>query len=374
MADLDMLIQTQSTFFYEAGEDQTLINVWAIDLKELCAHGKETLKYLESSQFPAPDKLKNSIWTTQAILEFQDLQSATLPQRGPFFNMSYLFFEAISALREATVCGLNTLYHSSFSNLRVALEMFTFHYWWQNRLSQSDSYEEFYEWLTGKQNSAPFSNMISDIYAEISLPSGASSKDGLLKTYRALCSYSHKPLIKESITTIRAGNLPGFSPEVFLYWLETLASTQRCLLDLAIAYHPQAMFPVCIYRKFGFNPPIGVLLDDSNFVPIKEALGKILVDEYKSHYCTEDKCEQLLKWFNSLTDLTDKEILSTWTEDLPQVNHTHSIEENIKIMWAHLKANMRTTLQMYAYIQKEHSIEVSGDSVIITMDNHKGLQ
>jgi len=123
--------------------------VWHLDQTELSGLATAVLQALYTDHSPN-DAATQTTWLSQALLEFQDVQPLVLPQEGQFLNQNYLFHEALAALRECVLSGLNGSYHSSFAVLRSALELFLSHYWWRKRLQGEGSYEEFYRWLFGE--------------------------------------------------------------------------------------------------------------------------------------------------------------------------------------------------------------------------------
>jgi len=340
-----------------APETLSLTEVWNIEEPELSPIGVKALGLLDSKEFAHQQLREEAAWEGQALLEFQDLQDLTLPKEGPFFNVNYLFFEALSALRESIVSGLNGQLHAAFAVLRSAVELFTFHYWWKKRLQNTDTYKEFYDWLFGQRKSAPFANVVNESFQMIDLPERELKKEELKKIYSKLCSYAHKPLIDEAITTIRGGNRPSANPGVLEYWLRIVHSTQRCLLDLSISNGPQSLFPVQLLRKFGFNPPVGLFFDHSNYLSIEQALGADSVVTYRRHYERKDPPSALLDWFNSLKDLSDEEILASWENEEQIDDGDEPFEERVFMRYTIFKAKMRVTLGMFAYERNASRLE-----------------
>ena len=137
--------------FKSAPETFSLTDAWDLASDELSTHGSACLALFAKREPPLFELATSVAWSSQAILEFQDLQMIPLPRVGRFFNLPFMFCEGLSALREPVITGVNGQVHASLAVLRSALELFYFHYWWKRRLFFEPSYEPFYDWLlTGK--------------------------------------------------------------------------------------------------------------------------------------------------------------------------------------------------------------------------------
>lgn len=361
-----MRIQASVIAFREVPAEGVRVDrVWDLDEAELSAHATGVLKALETEE--TLHKMANrAAWLGLSLLEFQDLQPLVIPQKGQFLHRNYLFHEALAALRECVVSGLNGLFHASFAVFRSALELFVSHYWWRERLNDTDSYERFYRWLGGEARLTPgFQKVIHDTYARVRLPASARDREALLDVYGRLCSYAHKPIRLEAATFLKGGNATRPSPRAVAYWLELLTEALDCLLDFGIAQHPQAVFPVNVYRKFGYNVPVGALLDQFSFVPISAALGEARIAEYQRHYRVE--ASEVLKWYEGHPDLSDSEIIESWTGKDRFDDDDADFEARLFLRAAATKAHIRATLLSFSYGAFPHWVEMNEGNAIVTM-------
>lgn len=143
---------------------------------------------------------------------------------------------------------------------------------------------------------------MNEVLTSLNLPVGAVDLPTLKSVYAQLCSYVHKPLLAEALTTIRGGNVRGISIAEIEYWLDLMNRTQRVLLNIAIGYAPQALFPIEVHRKFGFNTPVGGFFDNSNFIPLQQALGEGVVNTYRTHFEGREPPAESLRWAQSHRD------------------------------------------------------------------------
>jgi hypothetical protein len=290
---------------------------------------------------PETASAQAAAWASQALIEFQDLQMLLLPEAGRFLNTGYCFHEALAALRESVVAGLNGQVHAALAVLRSALELHCFHYWWREELWSAPTYERFYRWLETGEGGAGFSQVIAALFAQERLPPGATTETHVREIYRRLCSYSHKPLLDEAITPLRANDpTESGAPALFL-WLSLLGAAQRAMLDLAIAKTPLAIFPLPLARKFGFNPPLGLFFDAANFAPLERALGSQVIATYRDHYRDRDPPQTQIEWFESRPERSEEEILASWTAKTPLPGAGRPFEERVILGYAVVKSEMR---------------------------------
>lgn len=128
--------------------------VWDFKDSELSDIAQRTTHLLKDSSASFLSKTLKVAALSQAILEFQDLITMMLPQKGRIGSVNYLFYEGISLIREAMLIGISGLTHSSFAAFRSAVEMLVLHEWWRERLFFAESYEDFYDWLEGRRRPA----------------------------------------------------------------------------------------------------------------------------------------------------------------------------------------------------------------------------
>ena len=334
--------------FREPLPSLTLNEVWAISSQELSPIAIEQNSLLMiPSDTDLPER-RHAIWLSQALLEFQDLQPIILTENQPFLKVHYAFLESLSAIRSSVLISLGGHAHAGLAILRSALELFVLHYWWQNRANHNTNYRYIYAWLYTEKGTPPFKNIADDVYKDLRLPPSGSGRTELNEVYRKLCSYTHKPTMDECLVRIRGNNIPQPSLNELIYWLQVFVPTLNLMLDLAIAYTPQALFPVDICRKFGFNQPIGRLFDESNHIPIREALGIERRDTYRTHYADSESLRKLLDWSNSHPNLTDDQIMESWF--LEPIDDAHlDFEQRTFHRTTKLKAWLRALMVGFTY-------------------------
>ena len=287
-------------------------------------------------------------WLVQALNEFMDLANFNPPDNGQWQHKNYLYFEAISALREATVGMLNGSPRASTGLLRSVLEMFLLHCWWQARISRKGSSVQFYDWLEGRRPKPKFRDMVRNNFDFLGIPADAAMMEQVKRTYERLCSYVHAPLFKESVTTLNQGNQGHVGIAVLRHWLVLARDALRIALEQFVHLHPQCLFPVDIIRKFGFNPPVGMYFDRFNFVPLMAVFGEAQITTYCTRLQDHESVQSAMQFYESRPDLTREEILETWTA----VNGREAADDvtgDLDVLWFRVKAQMRVTSMMLSY-------------------------
>jgi len=345
----------QHLILFAPKESLSWSEVWGLSDDELSPKAKSNLLLVDNDAWLTTLSLWAS-WTSQAIKEFQDLQYISFPTSGRFLKTNFLFLEALSSLREAVITALSAQFTASFAVLRTALQQFMNHYWWKQRLLGAEDYGEYYRWLLGKAKTNRFQTILNENYSDLNLPAESLDKDDLNDLYRQLCSYAHTPTLHESVSLASGSPRRRDIAEPLEAWLMMSNRIQQCLLDFMIASNPQAVFPVNLPRKFGFNPPLGALFDESNVVPLRQALGIDKFRSYRDHYEADEQVRTMLEWYNSFDDLSDTEILMTWTEK--ELNDEDKpTDQRINSRLARMKVGARMAQRALTYGSSDREIE-----------------
>ncbi len=333
---------------YRHPEDEiSLRDVWGIDDVELNAEAQLAWKYLQDGGELA-ELHRRVAWLSQAIIEFTDLMDFNPSQRGRVQRKNYLYFEAVSAMREATVGMLNGSPRASTGLLRSVLEMFLLHCWWQVRMSQKNSTAKFYDWLEGNKNNPRFRDVVKGNFKCLGIPGGDDALNKVNDVYRRLCSYVHAPLLSESMTTLGQGNLRDVSAPVLRHWLELARDTLRIALEHLVHLKPQCLFPVDIPRKFAFRPPVGMYFDAFNVVPLKAVFGEHRIKEYRARLNDHEIVQMVMDVYNSWPDQTIEQIQECWDNQCA-AEFDSEVPEDVASRWFLEKSRMRVLYMMLSY-------------------------
>ena len=277
-----------------------------------------------------------------------DLDNFMRPALSPWQHRNYLYFEAISALREATVGILNGTPRASIGVLRSVLEMLLLHCWWQEHICREGKSDHFYEWLEGNRRKPNFKDVVKGNAKFLDIPADVHTMEHVNHIYERLCSYVHAPIRRESVTLMNQGNALVCSIEVLQHWLTLARDSLRIALEHLVHLHPQCLFPVDITRKFGFNPPVGMYFDRFNVVPLEAVFGKEQIEKCRARMQEHHIVRGAMDFYDSQPDLTHGEILATWN-DIDEPEAPHEAKGNVDALWFHVKAKMRVLSMVFAY-------------------------
>jgi hypothetical protein len=337
--------------FSQIPDDIALREIWDIDDRELSEIGRSALELLAKPPQPLRDVFQRICWQWQALIELQDIQGMPVPKKGSFLNTSYLYCQFLFVQRQVIIAAINGQVHVALAGLRSAFETFVYHYWWRSRLEFADSYDDFNDWLMGKKGQTPFSQVRRDLFGKLPYPSKALSEDDFCGLYSDLCAYAHKPKLDQSLLSIRSSNITSaVDAAELVYWLSLTAQAQRLMLDLAVSQNPLALFPVDVYRKFGFNPPAGIFLDTYSGPIVEKAFGPELYEDYQKHFAKLDPPESQLGWFEDFPSLTEEQILASSKDDVPPRHKDPDFRIEVLRRATAMKAHQRAIIWAFSHM------------------------
>lgn len=326
----------------------SLRDVWTIidgDLNDLAAFAWESLQ--------TEDDLavlhREVAWAAQALMEFADLVDFTRWAKGRVQYQNYLYFEAMSALREATVGMLNGSPRAASGLLRSVMEMLMLHCWWRKRSSRKGSSSQYYDWLEGRRAKPKFRDVVANNFEWLEIPDeGGMQEQHANCTYDRLCAYVHAPIREESLTLLNGGNQGYVGVDVLRHWLSLARDVLRIALEQLVHLYPQCLFPVDITRKFGFNPPVGMYFDEFNFVPLRAVLGQDVIETCRARMKDCEVVEAAKQFYESRPDLTRDQILATWV-DGDGFEAPDNESDDLDVLWLQAKARNRGVSMMLTY-------------------------
>ena len=342
-----MHIFAMARIYQSPDDDISLRDVWTITDAELNEAASIACQRLRDDAELA-ELHREAAWSAQALIEFSDLANFTRSGKGRVQYKNYLYFEAVQALREATIAMLNGSPRSSTALLRSVLEMILLHCWWQKRIERTRNSEHFYDWLNGRRSKPKFRDIVTNNFEWLDMPGDATTPSIVQRNYNRLCSYVHAPIREESYTMLNRGNVGGTSVGLLRHWLALARDAVRIGLEHLVHLYPQCLFPVDIIRKFGCNPPVGMYFDTFNFVPLDATFDVALVQSWRSRLHDHPLPKNAMNFYNSRPDLTDGQILETWY-DMVEPDGTPRNTDDPLLLWFKAKAQMRALSMALTY-------------------------
>ena len=287
-------------------------------------------------------------WATQALIEFWDLANFTRPPKGRLQYNNYLYFEAIGALREATLCMLNASPRAATGLLRSVMEMLLLHCRWQAHIRRTGNSAQFYNWLEGRTEQPKFKDTVRNNLEWLGIPGGKEAAEPIHRTYKRLCSFVHAPIREASVTILNRGNVGYVGVEVLHGSLSLARDMLGIVLEHLVYLHPLCLFPVDINRKFGFNPPVGMYFDRFNFVPLIAVFGKVRIETYRARLKDHKLVEDAMAFYESRPDLTREQVLESFNV-ATETQTLDGAEDDMVGRWFLVKAEMRLNSMMATY-------------------------
>lgn len=327
-------IISNSIIFTKARKELDIIKVLSIFKEEITVVGKTTLEILESYNLNLQTKYWNLSWGIHSIMEFQDLLdlNITLNIKSvisdyKFMQQNYCYYEAVNVLREAYICGINGCFSASFACLRSSLELTLLHCYWKNK-QINFGLNKFYKWIDGKKEKPTFSQLLSSFQQNYIFPKEWNIISKVREFYKKMCSYSHAPIINESITRMKGTNRSVIATNVLDYWIDLFTSGVDLILHLLIVTYPMCLFPVDITKKFGFHGPVGIFFDRYNSLPLKRYLSNKTYENYRNVFKESEDVINYMDFYNSQKDLSIEEVLNSWKNSEKKLLNKN-IKENL---------------------------------------------
>jgi hypothetical protein len=279
---------------------------------------EEALRTLDAFEKGRDDTTQTAAWNDfkwklTAFVEIQDIFDARLMKGLHLnaFHLWYFYFESKRLLEEAVICGFNGLYAASNALLRLFLEFNILQNYYYRAVTGGNSYEPLEKyfstqipprWNTLLKGALPNESFAKPIRFRLQLH---------LKGLSELFSHSYHPdhSPRRHADTVSMPSLEGI-----FFWARL-----RILLDAVLwTYYtnfPMLFHPRDTLKKFGFNPPVGVFVDDYTGATVRKSLRKEEYEAFLTLSASEDIVASLTEWYESLPTLTEEQVISTWNKE-----------------------------------------------------------
>ena len=114
---------------------------------------------------------------------------------------------------------------------------------------------------------------------------------------------------------------------------------------------PMAFHPVDISRKFGFNYPVGMFMDDIGSRIIKNSISGKDYEHFEKYAKFCDLYDDLMSFYNSRADLTDNEIEATWDKE------NDGKYEGLLVSHCKVRTKLRVINELFSLIPQEEKFE-----------------
>jgi hypothetical protein len=293
-------------------------------------------------------------WKLSAFQALQDIFDCPLGPGGDLriiFQQYYFYYESALLLAECVLAGLNGLYTASDSLLRPFLEFSLLQNYF-HRLSTTGSYRAVEHYFATAH--AP---------ARATLLKGALPDDAFCRPIKFRCKTHLEGLSESTQHPYHPQMSPlqhrrtrhGHSFEGIFFWQKI-----HFVLDAALwvyyANFPALFHPVDVLRKFGFNTPLGILVDFNNAELVRRSLNVSDYHAFKSYAEQQETTATTLAWARERPDLSDEEIAATWAAD-------EARPPDLQAAYAEQVARLRAIRVALAFRAADESSEVPDDFI-----------
>ena len=251
-----------------------------------------------------------------AYQQFQDLLEIVMDGESRLEGRHYAYYESLVYLREGVASLLAGRFLASIALARPFLELAITHVYWKTKCDGA-GYGEYYRWLDGKHQKPPFRAMLEwsvkhlPVASEVRGPRLDQLVEHLRHTYRQVCAYHHTPSPTESVVTM-GGGLAEQTIYPLVMSLTQWTVLLREVVHLYVLTYPMALFPVPVHERFGFSPPIGLLVDESTTGVIARYLSPGTLVNLKQRLERTDLVKERLEYFHAQPGMTEADLEQSW--------------------------------------------------------------
>lgn len=312
----------QSTYQYYADlnkyiEPRSILGIFSLQEDFLTGIQSDIYQYFEKKQFDDEEieKSYNDLkWKLSAFINIQDVFIPLLFEgrnTTNIFHMWYFYYESKYILLESILAGFQGYHLSSDFLLRLFLEFTLLQNYYFRITDRANNYSALEKYLEDGLH-PKWSKVLSKALPND--PFCKPIKKRIEKQYKALSSLSAHPYHPKHSPKQIAGFIPEQSLEGIFFWHKTRIVLQSALWCY-YANFPMLFQPLNPIIKFGFNGPVGIFVDEINNYEIKMALSESDFTDFKSYSDSSEFVQNQIEHYNSLPDLSEKQIRKTWNQE-----------------------------------------------------------
>lgn len=319
-----------STVYLISGSTEVLelsiVELLQLNSSKLTPEARHIIDILENDKdFGCREEYQQFKWMILSYINIQDAFPSVVYNGADnriLFARHYFYYEALSILREYFYCGLNNMIVSANHLVRTFIEFNLRQCYFIEKAKREQSFSSIREYL--KSGIAPSNETI----IKFIFPSNSFCKpikkciQTVLKGLSESSSHAFDPV--HSVRNI--GKLGHeYSIDSLVFWLKMFGAFNTVLWSYYITL-PTILKPRDVVRKFGFNYVPGLFITDYQYAAVKKSLGDDL-PLFIQNEPIKAELQNLDDIFDNLPDLTDAEIVKTWTnkEDLKSFIHGYAM-------------------------------------------------
>ncbi len=301
---------TDPSLMCDPGSLHTILCLEKKHLSETASNSLEILEH-EGNFKPSWIDLK---WKLSAYLAVQDVfPSPIIRSRNDLtlFRQWYFYYEAKYILIEAILSGLNGFHAALGLLLRLFLEFSLLQNHLYRKICENNDYSVIDDYFDQKFN-PNWSTILNGCLPQNSFCKPIRKRlDIHLKGLSQSSTHPYQPIYSPK-------HIGAFVPEQSLeglFFSFKISMILEPVLWMYFVNFPMLFHPVDIEKKFGFNYPVGLFIDEQGATILKKSIPEedyILFYEYSKN---SDDYKNYMDFYNSRENLNHEQILATWDKE-----------------------------------------------------------
>jgi hypothetical protein len=269
----------------------------------------------------------------------EELGKRRSPNADFVLMQHHAYFEATLALGDGLAAGLAGYPRPALATLRTFVESAITEVYIHGDPSGRRLWD-YLRYLEGHGHRPRYRQMLDAIFAEPRFAAVGSFREQVDALNRTISASAHARTPDEGLLEMRAGNSAVATFPELVFWLSCLGMAVHRMLTLLVLRFPMALFPVDLERRFGYNPPVGMLSDEVVSASIREGLGARHARALTSFLRDDEEVQGLLDWYKDRPELADSEIDADWERSRREPRSKSPLDVPRNGRWALLKAEM----------------------------------
>jgi hypothetical protein len=324
-----------------------LLDILGLEREVLSDTAQRMVDFLDHPESPDSDVARRFVlfkWRLTAFMHVQDVFDARI--YGDIHSHDwlsalsqwYFYYESKFVLTESILCGLNGLQAAANALQRLFLEFSIRQGYFYRAIEKCDSYRPLADYLsTGRGPSwgtqlrrcLPDTPLAKPVRARLSL-----HMDGLSES----SSHPYHPDLSPR-RQANAERKPTFIDAYFWFGADMILEPVLWLYYLSF---PMLLQPVDWVRRYGFNGPLGIYIDEVGGHVVKESLSPQSYSDFRYYSDADPDVRALLDGLQTLPELSDDQIRATWNDK------ANGVYPGFHAAYCQLMAHMRATREAMA--------------------------
>lgn len=260
------------------------------------------------------------------------------------FHVHYFYYESRRLLREAVLSSLNGLAAASSALARPILEFALLHNYYVRVTNARSDYGPVAKYFRDGIKPS-WSTLL-----RLGIADSAFSRPIRFRVQQHLtglsdsCAHPYHP-------RFAIGSREPVALEALMSWY-LIDMILECALWVYYVNYPMLFFPIDFERRFGYNGPVGLFIDETGGCYVRRSLSPSDHSAFAQHAASLEETQDVLRSLDSHPLLTDEQIVATWNPD-------NGPFPGLFVGYCQTMAQLRTMRLVWAFPPEQLSGEVN---------------